>query len=114
MHERVRLAEARDERQHHVHRRFVRANQHAPPAKVAQVLDGDFRFLGQAQQALGIVPEEAPGVGQGGVLGGPVKQPFPDAFLEPPDGLADGGLGPVQLHGRPGEAALGRNLKKYA
>ena len=38
VHERVRLAKAGDERQHHVHRRFVCANQHAPPAKVALAL----------------------------------------------------------------------------
>ena len=114
VHERMRLPEPGDERQHDVHRRLVGANQHAAAAQVAQVLDGNLRLLGQAQQPLGVVAQQPPGVGQGGVLGGPVEEPLADALLEPPDRLADGRLGPVQLHGGPGEAPFGRNLKEYA
>ena len=112
--ERVSLAESRDERQHGVHRRLVGPDEDAAATQVAQVLDGALGLLGQSQQALGVVPEEASGFGQRGVLGGAVEQPLPDAVLEPADRLADGRLSPVQLHGRPGEAPFGRDLQKYA
>ena len=110
----MRLPEARDERQHDVDRRFVGADEHAAAAQVAQVLDGALRLLGQAQQTLGVVAQQAPGVGQGGVLGGAVEQPLADALLQPADRLADRRLGPVQLHGRPGEAPFGGDLQKDA
>ena len=112
MDQRVRLAEAGDQRQHGVHRRLVGANQHAAAAQVAQVLDRALGLLGQAQQALGVVAEEPAGVGQGGVLGGAVEQPLADAVLEPADRLADRRLGAVQLHRRPGEAPLGGDLQE--
>ncbi len=89
-------------------------DQDAAATQVAQVLDRALGFLGQPQQPLGVVAKEPAGFGQGGVLGGAVEQPLPDAFLEPADRLADGRLGPVQLHGRPGEAPFGRDLQKYA
>ena len=114
VHQRVRLSEARDERQHGVHRRFVGADQHPAAPQVAQVLDRAFGFLGQAEQALGVVAQQAAGVGEGGVLGGAVEQPLADALLEPADRLADGRLRPVQLHGGPGEAAFGGDLEKDA
>ena len=74
VHERMRLAEPRDERQHDMHGRLVGADQHAAAPQVAQVLHGDLRFLGKAQQPLGIVPQQAPGVGERGVFGRPVEQ----------------------------------------
>ena len=114
VHQRVRLPEPLDERQHGVHRRLVGADQHAAAAQVAQVLDGAFGLLGQAQQALGVVAQQPAGVGQRGVLGGPVEQPLADALLEPADRLADRRLGPVQLHGGPREAAFGGDLEKDA
>ena len=95
----MRLLEVGDERQDDVHRGLVGANQDAPAAQVAKVLDRDFRFLGQAQEPLGVVAQEPSGVGQGGVLGCPVEQPLADAFLQAADRLADGRLGSVQLHG---------------
>ena len=110
--QRVRLAEARDQRQHGVHRRLVGADQHAAAAQVAQVLDRGLGLLRQPEQALGVVAQQPAGVGQGGVLGGAVEQALADALLEPADRLADGRLGAVQLHGRPGEAPLGGNLQK--
>ncbi len=111
--ERMRLAESRDERQHGMHRGLVGPDEDPPAPQVAQVLHRALGLFGQAEQALGVVAEQAPGFGQGGVLGGAVEQPLPDAFLEAADRLADGRLGPVQLHGRPGEAPFGRNLQKY-
>ena len=114
VHERMRFAEPRDERQDDVNGGFVGADQDAAATQVAEVLDGHLGLFGEAKQALRIVPEQPSGVGQRGVLGRPVEEALADALLEPADGLADGRLGPVQLHGRPGKAALGRNLKKYA
>ena len=108
------LAESRDERQHGMNRGFVGPDEDSPATQVAQVLHRALGLLGQAEQALGVVPEEASGFGQGGVLGGAVEQPLPDAFLEAADRLADCRLSPVKLHGRPGEAPFGRNLQKYA
>src|SRR5690606_35289796 len=40
-------------------------------------------------------------------------EPLPQLVLQPADGLADRGLGAVQLGGRPGEAALGGDGQKY-
>ena len=110
----VRLAESRDEWEHGMHRRFVGPHEDAPATQVAEVLDRALGFLGQSEQALGVVAKQATGFGQGGVLGGAVEQPLPDAFLEAADRLADCRLSPVKLHGRPGEAPFGRNLQKYA
>ncbi len=110
----MRLAEASDERQDGVNRGFVGPDEDSSASQVAQVLDGPLGLLGQAQQTLGVVPQEASGLGQRGILGGAVEQPLADAFLEPADRLADGRLGPVQLHGRPGEAPFDRDRQKYA
>ena len=112
--QRMRLTELGDERQHGVDRGFVGADQDPPAPQVAQVLHRALSLFRQAEQTLGVVPEEASGLGQGGVLGGPVEQALPDGFLQAADRLADCRLGPVQLHGRPGEAPFGRNLQKYA
>ena len=103
-----------DERQHGVNRRLVAADQDAAAAQVAQVLDRGLGFLREPQQPVGVVPEQPASFGQRGVLGGAVEQALPDAVLQPPDRLADGGLGPVQLHGGLGEAALGRDRQKHA
>ena len=88
--------------------------EHAPAAQVAQVADRAFGFLGQAQQTLGVVTQQAAGLGEGGVLGRAVEQPLADTLLETADGLADSRLRPVQLHGCPGEAAFGGDLQKDA
>ena len=85
-----------------------------PRRRSRRSLDRAFGFLRQAEQALGVVAQQAPGVGQRGVLGGAVEQPLADALLEPADGLADRRLRPVQLHGGPGEAAFGGDLEKDA
>ncbi len=110
--ERVRLAEARHQRQHDVHRRFVGADEHAAAAQVAQVAHRGFGLLGQPQQPLGVVAQQAAGVGQRGVLGGAVEQPFADRVLEPAHRLADGRLRAVQLHRGAGEAVLGGDFEE--
>jgi hypothetical protein len=114
MHQRMRLAEPGDERQDDMDRSFVGADQDAATPQVPEVLDGNLRLLGKAEQSLGEVAQEPSGVGQGGILGRPVEQPLADTLLQPPHRLADGRLRPVQLHGGAGEAPLGRNLKEYA
>ena len=81
-----------------------------PRRRSRRSLTARFGLLRQAEQPLGVVAEQAAGVGQGGVLGGAVEQPLADALLEPADRLADGRLGPVQLHGGPGEAPFGGDL----
>jgi len=43
-----------------------------------------------------------------------VEQALAHAILQPADRLADGRLGPVQLHGGPGEAPFGCNLNENA
>jgi hypothetical protein len=42
--------------------------------------DRGLGFLGQAQQPLGVVAQQAAGLGQRGVLGGAVEQPLADAL----------------------------------
>jgi hypothetical protein len=108
------VAEALDERQHRVNRRFVAADQHAAAAEIAQVLDRFLGFLGEPQQAVGVVAQEPAGLGQRGVLRGAVEQPLADALLQPPHGLADRRLRAVQLHRGLGEAPLGCNGEKNA
>ena len=64
VHQRMGLAEPVDERQHDVHRGLVGADQDPAAPQVAQVLDRAFGLFGQAQQALGVVAQQAPGLGQ--------------------------------------------------
>ena len=97
-----------------MHRGFVGADEDASAAEIAQVLHGDFRFLGEAKEALGVIAQQASGVGERGVLGRAVEQPLAHAVFQAPDRLADGRLSPVQLHRGPREAAFGRNLKENA
>jgi hypothetical protein len=70
VHQRMRVAEARDQREHRVHRRLVAADEHAAAAEIAQVPHGMLRLFGESQQAVGVIAEQAPRVGEGGVLGG--------------------------------------------
>ncbi len=98
MNQRVGVAELRDDRQHHVHRGFIGADQHASAAEVAQVADRAFSLLRQAQQAFGVLTKQATGLGQGSVFRGAVEQPFADRLLETPDGLTDRRLRTVQFH----------------
>ena len=82
-------------------RRTSRSSRTASSASAARV-----------QQARGVVLQEPAGLGQGAVARRAVEQPLPELFFEPPDGLADGRLGPVELLGRPREAALGGDRRE--
>jgi hypothetical protein len=114
VHEGMRLSEPRDDRQYDVHRGLVGADEHAAATQVAQVTDGAFGLFGEAQETLGVIAQQASGVGQCGVLRGAVEQAFADTFFETADSLTDGRLRPVQFHGRPREAAFGGDLEKDA
>ena len=109
---RMRVAEAVDERQQRVHRAFVRADEHAAAAQVAQLADGLLGFFREAHQPLRVVAQHAAGLGQRALLRRSVEQPLAELVLEPPDGLADGRLGPMQLGRGPRKAALGRDGQK--
>jgi hypothetical protein len=111
---RVGGAKLRDEGQHRVDRCFVGPDQHPAAAEVAQILDRAFRLLGQPQEPIGVVAEEPAGIGQRGVLRRSIEQPFADTILQPPHGLADRRLRPVELHGCTREAAFSRNLQENA
>ena len=91
--------EALDVRQQAVDRRLVGAHDDAAAAHLLQLLDGGLRLAGEPEQALGVVLEQAPGLGQRAVAGGPVEQPLAQLVLDPADRLADGRLGPVQPAG---------------
>ena len=101
VHEGVGSAECRNEVEHRVHRGFVGPDEHPATPQVAEFADRGLGLLRQPEHALRILLQELPGVGQSGVLGGPVEQPFPKAFLEPADGLTDGRLCAVKLHRGP-------------
>jgi hypothetical protein len=62
--QRVGLTELGRDRQHHVDRCLVGADEHAPAPEIAQVLDRALGFLREAQQTLGVVAQESSGVGQ--------------------------------------------------
>ena len=110
----MRVVEALNQRQDDVDGRFVDPDQNASSTQVTQLLDGGLRLFRQSEQPVGVIAKETPGVGQRGILGGAVEQPFADALLEPSDGLADRRLGAVELHGRAREAPFGGDLQKDA
>jgi hypothetical protein len=93
-------------------RGFVAADEHASAAEIAEVAHGMFGLLRQPQQPVRVIAKQATGIGQGRILGRAIEQAFADAFLEPPHRLADGGLGPVQLHGGTGKTALRGDLEE--
>jgi hypothetical protein len=99
VHQRMRLAEPRDQRKHRVHRCFVAADEHAPAAEIAQVAHRMLRLFRQPQQTIGVVAKQAPRIGERGVLGRAIEQALADAFLEPAHRLTHGRLRSVQLHG---------------
>ena len=101
VHERVSITETLNKRQDDVDGRFVDPDEDASATQVAELLHGGLRLFRQPEQPVGVIAEEASGVGQGGIFGGAVEQPLADTLLQPPHGLADRRLGPVELHGRP-------------
>ena len=105
-------AEVLEERQQDVDRRFVGADQHAPPLQIAQVADRGIRLLRQPHQPLRVVEEHASGLGELAVLRRPVEQALAEVVLETLDGLADGRLRPVQPGRSPGKASLRGDRQK--
>ena len=80
--------------------------EHAPAAQVAEFAHRRLGLLGQPDQPLAVVLEHPPGVGQGAALRRAVEQLLAQVVLQPADGLADRGLGPVHLRGGARKAAL--------
>ena len=101
--------ETGDHRQQRVHGRLVGANDHPAATHLLQFAHGELRVGREGQQARGVILEQAAGLGQGAVPRRPIEQPIAELFLEPLDGLADRGLGPVEFLGGLREAALGRD-----
>ena len=95
-----------------MHGALVGADEHAAAAQVAQLAHGRLGLFGEAHQPLRVVAQHAPGFGQRALLRRSIEQPLAELVLEPPDGLAHGGLGAVQLGGGAREAALGRDGQK--
>ena len=77
-----------------------------------QLLDGRLRLVGQAQEPLGVILEEAARLGQGTVAGGAVEQALAELVLDPAHRLADGRLGSMEPPRRSGEAPFGRHGEK--
>ena len=63
-------------------------------------------LAGQPEQALGVVLEQAAGLGQGAVPRRAVEQALPQLILDAADRLADGRLGPVEAPGGGGKTAI--------
>ena len=108
-HARVGTREPFDVRKQRVDGRFVRAHDHPSPADLLELPDRQLGLACQPQQALRIVLEQASGLGQGPVPRGPVEEPFAKLILDPPNGLADSRLGPVEPPGGRRKAAIGGN-----
>ena len=100
------LPEARHQRQQRVHGGLVGADQHAAAPQVAQLAHGRFGLLRQPDEPLPVVLQHPPRVGQRAALRRSVEQLLAEVDLEPPDRLADGGLGAVHLGRGAREAAL--------
>ncbi len=111
---RMLLAELFDQRQQHVDAALVRSDQHAAALQVAQLADRQLRLFRKPLQPLGVVAQHAPGLGQRAVLRRAIEQPLPHFVFETADGLADGGLGAVQLRGGARKAAFRGNGEKHA
>ncbi len=111
---RVRPGEAIEEGQQRVHGGLVGADDDAPAANLLQFAHRDFSVGGERQQPSGVLLQQAAGLGQGAVADGPIEQAIAELFLEPPDRLAHGRLGAMQLLGGDREAALRRYRHKCA
>src|SRR5262249_29243892 len=103
---RILLAEARDERQQRVDRRFVRADQDAAAAEIPQFADGRFGFFREPHEPLTVVLQHAPRFGERAGLRRPVEQLLAEFDLEAAHRLADRGLSAVHLGSRARKAAL--------
>ena len=102
-----------DQRQQRVHRALVGANQHPATAQVAQLANSRLRLFTEAHQPLRIIAQDATGLRERALLGRAVEQPLAEFVLEPPDGLTDRRLRPVQLGRRAREAPLRGDGQKH-
>ena len=102
----TRLAEARHQRQQRVDGRFVGADEHAAAPQVAQLAHRRLGFFGEPHEALAVVLQHAPGVGQRAALRRPIEELLAQVVLEAADRLADRRLGAVHLGRGARKAAL--------
>ena len=98
--------ETLDDREQHVHRAFVRADQHPAAPQVLQLANRALGFRLELREALRVVEQQLACLGQPPALRRTIEQPLVELVLEPPDGLADRRLRPVQPFRRAREAAL--------
>ena len=103
---RVLLAEALDQRQEHVDRGLVGADEDPAALEVAQVADRRFGLFGEPHQTLRVVEEHPAGLGELAVLGRAIEEPLAEVVLETADRLADRRLRAMQARGGAREAAL--------
>ena len=103
---RMPLAKPRDEREQRVDGRFVGADEDAAPPQIAQFAHRRFGFFGKAHEPLPIVLEHAARIGQRSAFRGSVEQLLAEIGLQPPDRLAHGRLGAMDLRGGAREASL--------
>ena len=106
---RMPLAEAPHERQQRVDRRFVGADEHAAATQVAQVAHHRLGLVGQTDEALPVVLQHLPRLGERAALRRAIDQLFPEVRFEAADRLAHGRLRPVHLGRRARKAALVRH-----
>ena len=93
------LGEPVEEGQQRVHRRLVGADDDAPAPNLLQLAHRDFGVRGERQEPAGVLLQQAPRFGQRAVADRAIEEPIAELFLEPADGLADRGLGAMQLLG---------------
>ncbi len=109
----IALAEARDQRQQGVHGGLVGADEHAAAPQIAQLAHRRLGFLRQADEPLPVVLQHLPRLGQRAGLRRAVEQLLAELQLEPPDRLADGGLGAVHFCGGARKTALLRHGQEH-
>jgi hypothetical protein len=112
LHSRVELAEARQGREERVNGAFVDAKGKFAAGEALEVGETLAGFIAEIQEALGVILEESSRIGQANGTSPTDEDGLADRFLELADGLADGGLCPIELLSGAGEAAVPRHGKK--
>ena len=108
----VQRRELLDVRQQRVHGGFVGPDDDPSAPHLLQLLHRGLGLAGEAEQALRVILEQAPRLGQRAVPGRPVEQALAQLVLDPSDRLADGGLGPVEPPGGGRKAPIRGNGQK--
>ena len=108
------LVKGLDEGQDRMHAALVRSDEDPALTDVPEVGDGAGGFVGQAQQARGVVAEHIPGVGQGTVTRGPVDQALAEGVFESSNSLAGRWLRPAELPRGARKAAFGSHGHEHA